>query len=330
MVLSVQELRKEICESVTQGIEKEYNELRRLNDFPKDDMWINQFWIRYVNNTEIQITRRGPGIERTVAPIYKFVPEPTGRIRHEDIRFPSAIFDTGSIEPFLRDLDYASKRVMMYLLELIITCLESSRQEIPSMTEVKENLNVNFQGFLALVEQRNEKVCSIAPINGIEFTDIITDESVRFSEPTVQDLQNIEMIKHNKRDPIYFDYFYDFKSPVVVVEFDFDWIPNPDDYSVAQNNERLHQTAMHKFSTILSACRLVVQRPDRVGIGSIFHMDSSWTTHLSTKLITEDPLPNFKPILIDGRPIWRDESYYSVEKIHREDVQDLLSFLIDS
>ena len=36
------------------------------------------------------------------------------------------------------------------------------------MTEVKENLNVNFQGFLALVEQRNEKVCSIAPINGIE------------------------------------------------------------------------------------------------------------------------------------------------------------------
>ena len=93
------------------------------------------------------------------------------------------------------------------------------------MTEVKENLNVNFQGFLALVEQRNEKVCSIAPINGIEFTDIITDESVRFSEPTVQDLQNIEMIKHNKRDPIYFDYFYDFKSPVVVVEFDFDWIP---------------------------------------------------------------------------------------------------------
>ena len=40
--------------------ETEYKELLKLNDFPKGHMWFNQFWIGYVKNTEIRITRRGP------------------------------------------------------------------------------------------------------------------------------------------------------------------------------------------------------------------------------------------------------------------------------
>jgi hypothetical protein len=81
---------------------------------------------------------------------------------------------------------------------------------------------------------------------------------------------------------------------------------------------------MHKFETILSACRLVVERPDRVGIGLIFHLNTSWSTYLSTRLVTENPLPNFKPILSDGRPIRRDESYYQAQKVSGEDLQDFL------
>jgi hypothetical protein len=264
MVLSIRDLKKEIRDVVRQNIENEYNELLKLNDFPKDHMWINQFWFKYVKNVQAQITQRGKGFEKMVAPIYKFIPDPTNRIKFENLRFPSAIFDTKAIEPSLIDFDPASKtRVRKLLQELILTCLESSRQEIPSMEEVKDNLNVNIEGFLTAVEQ-NEKVRSIAPISGLEWTDTITDEGVRLSEPILLDLQNVEMIKYNKRDPSYFDYFYDFKSPVVVVEFAFDWIPNPHDYSVAQNIERLHQTAKHKFDTILNACRLLVQHPDRV------------------------------------------------------------------
>ena len=326
MTLSINDFRKKICDAVVQNIEKEYNELLRLNDFPKDHMWINQFWIRFVKDIEIQVTRHGPGIETSITPIYKFVPEPTNRIVYNDIKFPSAIFDIRSIGSFLHELDPATKsKIMTYLPELIVTCLESSQQEIPPMTEVKKNLNMNIQGFLARIEEKDEKLRSIAPINGIEWKDTVFDNSVRFSETTLRDLQDIEMIKHNKRDPAYFDYFYDFTSPVVAVEFDFDWNPNPNDYSVVQNVERLHQTAMRKFDTILSVCRLAVENPDWVGIGLIFHLNSNWTTYMSTKMITEDPSPNFKPILTDGTPIRRDESYFPAQKIHVKDLQDLLT-----
>lgn len=168
MVRSVRDLKKEICDVVMQNIKNEYNELLKLNDFPKDHMWINQFWLEYVKNVEIKITQRGPSIEKRVAPIYKFIPEPTNRIKFENIRFPSAIFNTKTIEPFLSDLDSVSKmRVITFLPELIVTCLESSRQEILSLVEVRENLNVNINGFLATVEQNNEKLRSISPISKI-------------------------------------------------------------------------------------------------------------------------------------------------------------------
>lgn len=325
MVSSVSDLRKEISDAVRQNIEKEYNELLKLNAFPKDHMWFDQFWICFVKNAEVQITKKGAGIEKRVTPIYKFVPDPTNRIKQEAARFPSSIFNFNTLEPFLHELGSSCKtKVMKFWPDLIMSCLESTRQEIPSMSEIKENLKINIEGFLAQVRQEHEKLRSIAPINGIEWRDDIIDEGVRFSEPSLLDLQDIEIIKQNKRDSHYFDLFYNFQSPVTVVEFEFDWNPDPDDYSAARNIERLHQTAVHKFETILSACRLVVEHPDRVGIGLIFHLNSSWSTYLSTKLITENPFPNFKPILTDGRPVRRDESYYPAQKVSGEDLQDLL------
>lgn len=47
-----------------------------------------------------------------------------------------------NFETCLCDLDEASKkRVLAHLPELIVTCLESSQKEIPSITEIKENLS---------------------------------------------------------------------------------------------------------------------------------------------------------------------------------------------
>jgi hypothetical protein len=324
-MVSISDLRKEICEAVIQNIEERYNELLLLDDFPKDHMWFNNFWLSYVKDTEIQIIRIPNGNQMNVMPIVKFIPDPTNRIKIPEANFPSAIFNPGTLEPFLHDLDDTSRmRLKRHFSELVWTCLESSRQEIPSMAEIRENLNVNIDGFLARVEHLKEILRSIAPISGIEWNDTISSESVQFSKPTLQYLQNIEMLKHNKKDPNHFDRFYDRESPLVVAEFEFDWVPNPHDISVAQNLERLHQTAMRKFDTILNACRLIAQSPDRVGIGLIFHLDSSWTNYESTKLITESPLPNFKPILVDGRPIPRDESYYPKMKIHREELLNVL------
>ncbi len=324
-MVTIRDLRKDICQSVIQNIKERYNELLNLNDFPKDHIWFNNLWLSYVKNTEIQITQIPHGNQMKVMPIVKFIPDPTNRIKIAEAKFPSAIFNSGTLEPFLHDLDDTSRmRLKGHFSELVWTCLESTRQEIPSMTEISENLNVNIEGFLSRVEYTKEILRSIAPISGIEWTDIISSENVQFSKPTLQYLQNIVMIKHNKKDPNYFDRFYDRRSPLVVLEFEFNWVPNPNDISVVQNLERLHQTAMRKFDTILNTCRLIAQSPDRVGIGLIFHLDSSWTNYESTKLITENPLPNFKPILVDGRPIQRDESYYPKMKIHREVLMNTL------
>jgi hypothetical protein len=322
-LVTIRDLRKEICEAALQNIEEGYNELLKLNDFPKDHMWFNNFWLSYVKNTEIQITQIPHGSQMEVMPIVKYIPDPTNRIKIA--RFPSEIFKLGTLEPFLHDLEDPSRlRVMGHFSKLVWTCLESANQETPSMTEIRENLIVNIEGFLTHVERANEILRSIAPISGIEWTDTISNESVQFSKPTMQHLQYVETIKHNTKDPNYFDTFYDRESPLVVAEFEFDWDPNPNDFSVAQNLERLHQTAMRKFDTILTACRLVAQKPDRVGIGLIFHLDSSWTNFESTKLVTENPLPNFKPILTDGRPIRRDDSYYPKTKIDREQLINVL------
>jgi hypothetical protein len=136
------------------------------------------------------------------------------------------------------------------------------------------------------------------------------------------------MVKMNKKDYFDFDMFYDRRAPQLIVEHDFDWNPNPQDYSVPKNYERLHATGRYKFDTLINVCRLVVDHPERVGIGIIFYMDPNWTTYLSTKLITEDPSPNFRPLQIDGRPMKRDESYYPLERIRKDELQSLLSKVI--
>jgi hypothetical protein len=41
-------------------------------------------------------------------------------------------------------------------------------------------------------------------------------------------------------------------------------------------------------------------------------------------MITEDRLPNFRPILTDGRPIRRDDSNYPTERILRDDLLHIL------
>ena len=133
------------------------------------------------------------------------------------------------------------------------------------------------------------------------------------------------MIKLNKTEHSSFDKYYDRTSPIFITEFEFNWNPHPHDYSVVKNYERLHAICMNKFDTLLSVCRLEVQDHERVGIGIIFHIDPNWTTYLSTKLISENALPNFKPLRMDGLPIKRDDSYMPLEKVINENLRHLLS-----
>jgi hypothetical protein len=327
MTLLTHDRKNELIRLVSENIEAEYNELYKINDFPKDHTWINMVWIGFVKDCEVKIDKNGPIIQTSRSPIYKYVPNPRSGIN--DIKFPSKIFDRKNVESSLRDLDEDTKqRILFHLPKLILTSLESNRMEIPSKTEIKENINNNIEGFLNYVEHKGNKIRSIAPVNGIEFNYYIINDDVRFTKPTLQDIKNIEMIKMNKKDYFDFDMFYDLSAPILIVEHEFDWNPNPNDYSVAKNCERLHATSRSKFETLINVCRLIVEHPERVGIGIIFHMDPNWTTYSSTRLITEDPSPNFRPLQIDGRPMKRDEFYYPREQLIKGELQGLLSKVI--
>jgi hypothetical protein len=109
--------------------------------------------IKFVKDCELKIDKNGPFVETSRAPIYKYVPNPSSGIN--DIKFPSKIFDSKNVESSLRDLDEDSKqRILFHLPKLIITGLESNRMEIPSKTEIKENINSNIEGFLNYVEHK--------------------------------------------------------------------------------------------------------------------------------------------------------------------------------
>jgi hypothetical protein len=327
MTLLTYDRKNELIRLVSENIEAEYNELYKINGFPKDHPWINMVWIRFVKDCEVKIDKNGFTIETSVTPIYKYIPNPRSGIK--DVKFPSKIFDSKNVKSSLRDLDLDTKqRILFHLPKLIVTSLESNRMEIPSKTEITQNINNNIEGFLNFVEHNGKKVRSIAPISGLEFNDDVTNDDVHFTKPTFQDIKNIEMIKMNKKDYFDFDMFYDLSSPILIVEHEFDWNPNPNDYSVAKNCERLHATSKSKFETLINVCRSIVEHPERVGIGIIFHMDPNWTTYSSTRLITEDPSPNFRPLQIDGRPMKRDESYYPGEQLLKGELQGLLSKII--
>lgn len=79
-----------------------------------------------------------------------------------------------------------------------------------------------MDGFLTYVEHNAKNIRSIASVNGIEFNDYIIKGDVRFTKPNLQDLQNIEMIKMNKKDYFDFDMFYDRSAPLLIVEYEFD------------------------------------------------------------------------------------------------------------
>jgi len=56
----------------------------------------------------------------------------------------------------------------------------------------------------------------------------------------------------NRTDHFHFGMFYNRISPLLIAEHEFDWNPNPKDYSVAKNFERLHATVMSMEVSILA------------------------------------------------------------------------------
>jgi hypothetical protein len=110
-----QDRKKELIRLVSESIERVYNELCRMNDFPKNHMWINSFWTEFVKDSLVQLDENGPTIQTSVAPVIKYVPNPRSGIEYENIKFPSRIFEIKNFESALRDLDDEVKRRIIYL-----------------------------------------------------------------------------------------------------------------------------------------------------------------------------------------------------------------------
>jgi hypothetical protein len=57
----------------------------------------------------------------------------------------------------------------------------------------------------------------------------------------------LEMINYNTRSEFTFGDYYSYNNPLLLTEYEFDWVPNPNDISVAENMERLHQNCSDRF-----------------------------------------------------------------------------------
>jgi hypothetical protein len=63
MTLLTHDRKNELVWLVSENIEAEYNELYKINVFPKDHTWINMVWIRFVKDCEVKIDKNGFTIE---------------------------------------------------------------------------------------------------------------------------------------------------------------------------------------------------------------------------------------------------------------------------
>ena len=179
--------------------------------------------------------------------------------------------------------------------ELLLIVLESKDCNLPSLEDIKKRLRDNLDKFLQRALSNKIKVIAVAPIIGCK-----VDEAVKFDDgciirPLTEDDLSVMVIAKGLES---------FENPwtelkpytVLVAEHEIDTatekIRREGRYNEETYIRELHESFKAKTYNALLALRLCAGEP--VGYSLVYHIDKTWTTPLSFRIVTEDPSPNYR------------------------------------
>ncbi len=289
-------IKSQILSILDDHIARWYPILQEVLKSPKEVLAIFQNkWIPYLKSVECKIIEDQLSMKPNVwhyPNISPFSAITTASGKY--IRFSDLLFKVSEeIIEILRSegFEFSEPSVRNATYELLLLALESKNRYLPSLDEIKRRIKDNLDKFLQRALSNRIKILSAAPIIGCKIDDTIEfDNGCILRTLTESDAFVMAMAKglYGCETAL-----TEIKPSELVLVIEHEFTTAIEQYKNLEIYVReLHESFKRKTCDALIALRLCAGEP--VGYGLVYHIDITWITPLSLRVISEEPHPNYR------------------------------------
>lgn len=329
-----EKLRKELSIILERKIMQSYSELSK---WQKNIKASRMSWHSYISGCVVsmdakKLEKGGTSLQVSIQPIRRYVPNlrmksTTGLFNLENlIDFSLKDVQLDMVRLFGSHKKYCSISINN-VQDAILCALEADSMKIPSQKLIKSNIRNIMNNFVPHVQSKLPKVRSVAPFVGANLDTDLTFDGILFKNPDKTDIANLVTIECNITGEMS-EFHFDYDEPILILEHEFNFSPDPHNYELAYSIDNLHQTFKSKTRDIVSAIRLNAEK--RIGIAFVYHSSADWKNLSSFNWITEDASPVYKPIEFGRHSLDKSEFTDTKQKLVANEITRIYQKIISA